>query len=421
MRDTKGITLIALVVTIIVLLILAGVTITILTGENRLLKRAQEAVQKTEIQEKREILELVLQEALIEKVKNKEYNSNEFLDKFIKTRITETEINDNIVKIGNYEFVIDREKLKIISSNNIEENNVLDKNTSLIGAISKISKSGYEEIELTVKLEDDTEGEEEKDRTTKYGTHIIVKNGDLVLDGINNVDGATLEENVYEFGDKTTDVATETEDAKNMVILKVNGNLTINDGITLTACKSDNGYGGPKGLFIYCTGTIINNGTISMTARGARAEGQNVYLWQNKDESYEYVPAIGATGGNDYTSSSKEVFITGNKGNDGTERKTGGGGSGGAKHGDSSGYSYAFKGGNGTSYSGGTGSGGINENSKTGPTIGGSTTDNGGMRRIWKSIQSTSKLGCKTSRWRYRESRRVWCCSYIWKQISVRK
>lgn len=129
-----------------------------------------------------------------------------------------------------------------------------------------------------------------------YSAHQISYNGDLTLDGVTNVEGATLEDNVYEFGNKA-DVATEKEDAKNMVILKVNGNMTINEGVTLTACKSDNGFGGPKGMMIYCTGTLTNNGTISMTARGARAEGQNVYLWKNQDGSYEYVPAIGAIGG----------------------------------------------------------------------------------------------------------------------------
>ena len=43
MKDNKGITLIALVITIIVLLILAGVSIAMLTGENGLLTRANEA------------------------------------------------------------------------------------------------------------------------------------------------------------------------------------------------------------------------------------------------------------------------------------------------------------------------------------------------------------------------------------------
>ena len=54
----KGITLIALVITIVVLLILAGVTIATLTGDNGILTRAQEAKEKTEEAAKREEAEL---------------------------------------------------------------------------------------------------------------------------------------------------------------------------------------------------------------------------------------------------------------------------------------------------------------------------------------------------------------------------
>lgn len=43
MKNNKGITLIALVVTIIVLLILAGVSIAMLTGQNGILKKAGDA------------------------------------------------------------------------------------------------------------------------------------------------------------------------------------------------------------------------------------------------------------------------------------------------------------------------------------------------------------------------------------------
>ena len=46
-KNTRGITLIALVITIIVLLILAGVTIAALSGDNGILKRAAEAKEKT--------------------------------------------------------------------------------------------------------------------------------------------------------------------------------------------------------------------------------------------------------------------------------------------------------------------------------------------------------------------------------------
>lgn len=40
MKRTRGITLIALVITIIILLILAGITISALTGENGILRKS---------------------------------------------------------------------------------------------------------------------------------------------------------------------------------------------------------------------------------------------------------------------------------------------------------------------------------------------------------------------------------------------
>ena len=46
MRNQKGITLIALVITIIVLLILAGVSIAMLTGDNGLLTKSRQAANR---------------------------------------------------------------------------------------------------------------------------------------------------------------------------------------------------------------------------------------------------------------------------------------------------------------------------------------------------------------------------------------
>ena len=48
MKKYKGITLIALVVTIVVLLILAGVSINLITGENGIVSKAKQAAEKTE-------------------------------------------------------------------------------------------------------------------------------------------------------------------------------------------------------------------------------------------------------------------------------------------------------------------------------------------------------------------------------------
>ena len=47
-KNVKGITLIALVVTIVVLLILAGISISMLTGENGIIKRAVGAKEESE-------------------------------------------------------------------------------------------------------------------------------------------------------------------------------------------------------------------------------------------------------------------------------------------------------------------------------------------------------------------------------------
>ena len=64
-RKEQGITLIALVITIIVLLILAGVSIAMLTGENGILTQAQNAKNKTNEAAKNEQLDLAKQEDLI--------------------------------------------------------------------------------------------------------------------------------------------------------------------------------------------------------------------------------------------------------------------------------------------------------------------------------------------------------------------
>ena len=63
-KRNKGITLIALVVTIIVLLILVGISISMLTGQNGILNRASEAKDKTGISQEEESVKLSISDAL---------------------------------------------------------------------------------------------------------------------------------------------------------------------------------------------------------------------------------------------------------------------------------------------------------------------------------------------------------------------
>ena len=65
-EENTGITLIALVVTIIVLLILAGVSISMLTGQNGILNRAADAKEKTEVAQKDEEEKMQGYESLID-------------------------------------------------------------------------------------------------------------------------------------------------------------------------------------------------------------------------------------------------------------------------------------------------------------------------------------------------------------------
>ncbi len=136
-----------------------------------------------------------------------------------------------------------------------------------------------------------------------------------------------------------------------MCIYKYNGNLTVDASVTLTPQVRK------KGFLVYVEKKLINNGNISMTARGASAAGQNVLLYKNSDNTYEYIPAVGSGGGTAVAlSNADSISIAGKSGVDGSNRSTGGGGSGGVFN-NVSGYSGSGPGGAGTSYSGGAGGG----------------------------------------------------------------
>ena len=422
-RQEKGITLIALVITIIVLLILAGVSIATLAGEGGILNKATKAknqnnqttieeeiklayhaVQTDSIihgwdinkkaeelqkelreqgEEAKDAIVTVFQSDLLISYKGYEVIIHE--DGTIEVEdpslgdkptgvvtILTTGANVEIVEIqveasttdGDIETIeamngaiekenannTNKKKIFAVSKNGIyyfrikgtngrtailESNkidNILVKSESLLQGISEIQESGIQTIAVEGK---DKDGKVE---TIRYSLNVIyykkedLENGKLILDGQTTRNGSTLNNKVYEFG-STNDVGTNASGtagyAKNTVVLKVDGDIEILPNVTLTSMKSASGYGGPKGMIVYCTGTITNNGTISMTARGAKAIGENVYLWKNKeDHSYEYVPAVGGNGGTSVGPWGAAESHAGVAGSGGVLRGTGGGGSG---------------------------------------------------------------------------------------------
>lgn len=154
------------------------------------------------------------------------------------------------------------------------------------------------------------------------------------------------------------DVATGIEEdqlAKNTVVLKVDGNLTINQDITIKSVTSTEGFGGPKGLIIYCKEVLNNFGIINMTGNGGLAKPQNIYICALRGGTFEFVPSTGATG----SSGAIQLGVSGSKkavsaqSAVSSSRATGGGGGGNAYVYAPNGQSATSTGGNGangTSY-----------------------------------------------------------------------
>lgn len=129
MHKQKGITLIALVITIIVLLILAGISIAMLTGENGILSKAKKAEEQTRIAQYKEQIEIIKAETRLE------YNNEVTLEKLKnafdsdrqKHWVNHTEIisDNNIEKIklttnDGYIFYITNETTEYKGKGNVE-------------------------------------------------------------------------------------------------------------------------------------------------------------------------------------------------------------------------------------------------------------------------------------------------------------
>ena len=276
----------------------------------------------------------------IEKLDSLMYSSN--IKRLSISKVLDLTVGENYFKV-----TITSEDKKNIDSFiikiNLEKTDKTIEAESILDALSNNNlTSGYYSIKAN--------GEE-------YPVHLYVLEGDQ-----------TFSTNKT-FGD-ADDIGTSTEYAKNMVVVKVKGNLTINNGVTVEPYYTE--YGGPKGFTLYIDGTLTNNGTID-NSHGAKAEGQNVYLYKNNNGTYETVPATGAAGG--ASIKNLEYGAAGNNGQEGKNRATGGGASGGSG---GTNPLASGSGSSGTSYSGGSGGGGIYCVSGTCNQPGNNASTNGG-------------------------------------------
>jgi len=115
----KGITLIALVITIIILLILAGISIQAIINNN-LIQNATTATERYNKEQAKEKLVQTLNSLAISKYRDKNYNEQEYINNQIKKDGMSID-SDDIVTVNKYKFKIDREKLEIIEEAGKEE------------------------------------------------------------------------------------------------------------------------------------------------------------------------------------------------------------------------------------------------------------------------------------------------------------
>ena len=139
MRKKSGITLISLVVTIIVLLILAGVTIATLTGENGIVTRATESKEETQEGKDIENIKLAISESNIPQGEQGEKSEEAILKEIIEKNtgkdvgISKKEENGSyIVTIGDKEYVVDG------SSVTSKEHGITDKQIVLVASTDNI-------------------------------------------------------------------------------------------------------------------------------------------------------------------------------------------------------------------------------------------------------------------------------------------
>ena len=168
-RWNKGITLIALVITIIVLLILAGVSIAMLTGENGVLTKATEAKEQTEIAQEKEEIQMAYAAAKANKVDQ------------VADDVTAGELQDELDKLNSLGEASGSGTLKVTFG---ERKYTIDQETG------KISGPGEGTGETPEKPDD--EGEEIGTEESYVGYYADV-DGDGEVDGVIYVDLADTE------------------------------------------------------------------------------------------------------------------------------------------------------------------------------------------------------------------------------------
>ena len=194
MRKEKGITLIALIITIVILIILAGVSINLLIGKDGLIGRASNAKNDTNLKGAEEKVTLILGEYGIEK-----YTGTQTLMEYLTKQKEDgnlDEVTDNkdgtiTVEVDGYEVVIKEDNLSIVSTDKV--GGVRPQISSKIyqtNGSETVDGTTYEEVAITLTITNKSElnSVDSIVLTNASGTE-ITKNG-TIIGGDSNADAS---------------------------------------------------------------------------------------------------------------------------------------------------------------------------------------------------------------------------------------
>ena len=293
-KENRGITLIALVVSIIVLLILAGVSISMLTGQNGILKRATEAKNTTEVASEKEGIQMAVTTSQMASDNyttsiKKDSLQSELNSYFGKEKTT---LEDN--KDGSY----------TVTMNNSKRKYTIENDGSIIEGVY-----------------DKWNGTDSKEPTEKTSNEIhiyTVAELKWIADKVNN-EGNTFEgytiylENNLDFGARETSGTwenTENEALKWTAIGKqkditlkatFEGNNHIIKGVYINEETNFNGIFGNSSSILNLTvkNSYIKGGTCSGTVVGAVRSGtiENCHNINSTVELYDECHGVGGVAG----------------------------------------------------------------------------------------------------------------------------
>ena len=191
-REEKGITLVALVVTIIILLILVGVAIYLILGDDGIFKRIQDATDRYKAEEIIEEMQIIKANTAID---NKgKFNKDDFFDNLVEEGIVGD--REEIIDNGDGSYTITTEEgyvIDIIEKDEgkdveieyvgkgekvgprIKEIHVRNKTTNAIEIEVEASNANGAKYTYSYKKEDEEEYHISKEKAEENTTHINMK------------------------------------------------------------------------------------------------------------------------------------------------------------------------------------------------------------------------------------------------------